>query len=159
MAQSFLLILAVGCLFSDLCVILQALIKEVMPWRKVEITFSAIPQRSNLYSFNLNCIFRKLVLNFILVHENNTLLWGMKMSVVFLLLFKKNCKIDLPNYKTFLHFPEIKSKLDQVSAMVFFYKNSRSITWLFSQEVLSWVFECASSVSAFAISLKYGCLW
>ena len=36
---------------------------------------------------------------------------------------------------------------------------NRSITLLFSQEVMRWMFEYASSVSVTAISVRYGCLW
>ena len=63
----------------------------------------------NIYSFNLNHVFSKLDSIFILVHYNNTLLWGIKMSVVFLFLFKKNYKNDLSNCKSFLHLAQIKS--------------------------------------------------
>ena len=80
------------------------------------------------------------------------------MSVAFLFLFKKNYKIDLSNYKNFLHLPEIKSGPDQVSGMGLFVRIvHKSITLLFSQEVPFLVFEYASSVSA-TISLIYGCL-
>ena len=57
--------------------------------KKVEITFDAMPQRSNIYSFNLKHLFRKLVSILFWCTKNNTHLWGIGMSVVFLLLFKK----------------------------------------------------------------------
>ena len=66
------------------------------------------------------------------------------MTVTFLLLFKKNYKIDLSNDKNFAHFPEIKSRPSQVSGMGLFLKIvHRSITLLLSQEVPFWVFEYA----------------
>ena len=56
------------------------------------------------------------------------------MSVVFLLLFKKIYKINLSNYKNFVHLPEIKSGPDQVSGVRLFVKIvNRSITLLFSE--------------------------
>ena len=48
-----------------------------------------MPQRSNIYSFNLKYIFRKLVSILFWCTKNNTHLWGIGISVVFLLLFKK----------------------------------------------------------------------
>ena len=82
------------------------------------------------------------------------------MSAVFLLFFLNIYtyiyKIDLSNYKNYLHLLEIKSGPDQVPVMALFTKIvNRSITLLFLQDVPSWMSEYSSSVSATAVSLTY----
>ena len=67
LVKLFLLILAVGCLFPGLSVILQVGKKEILQLKNTEIIFSAVSRKNNFFSFNLNRIFRKLVLIFILV--------------------------------------------------------------------------------------------
>ena len=63
------------------------------------------------------------------------------MSLVFLFLFKKNYKNDLSNFKNFLHLPAIKSGpgIKCLGMGLFVKIVNRSITLLFSQEVLSLV--------------------